>query len=64
MLINSSVIAVKLRGNIIFPLYCKYIKHPNVLNYYQELKIHQWNSLEENRKIQQKKLYTLIKYAS
>ena len=52
-----------LRRNIIFPFYWKYIKRSNVLNYYQELKIHQWNTLKENRKIQQKKLYKLIKYA-
>jgi phenylacetate-CoA ligase len=55
---------VYLRRNIIFPFYWKYIKHSNVLNYYQELKTHQWNTLEENKKIQQKKLYKLIQYAS
>jgi len=53
-----------LRGCVFFPFYWKYIKRSNLLNYYQELKIHQWNSLEENRKIQQKKLYKLIDYAS
>jgi len=47
-----------------FPFYWKYIKRSNVLGYYQELKNHQWNTLEENKKIQQKKLYKLIKYAS
>ena len=53
-----------LRRNIIFPLYWKYIRRLNVLKYYQELRIHQWNTLEENKKIQQKKLYKLIEYAN
>jgi len=57
-------IGAYLRRNIIFPFYWKYIKRSNVLNYYQELKIHQWDSLEENKKIQRKKLYKLIEYAS
>ena len=64
MLINSSVIAAKLRRNIFFPVYWKYIKRSNVLNYYQELRNHQWNTIEENREIQRKKLYTLIKYVN
>ena len=34
-----------------------------MLGYYQELKNHQWNTVEENREIQRKKLYKLIKYA-
>jgi len=57
-------IGAYLRRNIIFPFYWKYIRRSNVLKYYQELRTHQWNSLEENKKIQQKKLYKLIKYAS
>ena len=57
-------IGAYLRRNIIFPFYWKYIKRSNVLGYYQELKNHQWNTLEENKKIQQKKLYKLVKYAS
>ena len=57
-------IGAYLRRNIIFPFYWKYVKRSNVINCYQKLKIHQWNSLEENKKIQQKKLYKLIKYAS
>ena len=64
MLINSSVIAAKLRRNILLPIYWKYIKRYNVLNYYQELRNHQWNTMEENREIQRKKLYMLIKYAN
>ena len=61
--INHSIGAY-LRRNVIFPLYWKYIKRSNVLKYYQELRTHQWDTLEENKKIQQKKLYKLIKYAS
>jgi len=57
-------IGAYLRGSVFFPFYWKYIKHSNLLNYYQELKIHQWNTIEENKKIQQKKLYKLIDYAS
>ena len=57
-------IGAYLRRNIIFPFYWKYIRRSNVLKYYQELRIHQWNTLEENKKIQQKKLYKLIEYAN
>ena len=57
-------IGVYLRRNIIFPFYWKYIKHSNVLSCYKALRNHQWNTLEENKKIQRKKLYTLIKYAN
>jgi len=57
-------IGTYLRRNVVFPLYWKYIRRSNVLKYHQELRAHQWNALEENRKIQQKKLYKLIKYAS
>ncbi len=57
-------IGAYLRRNVIFPLYWKYIRRSNVLKYYQELRTHQWNTLEENKKIQQKKLYKLIEYAS
>ena len=56
-------IATCLRKNIVLPFYWKYIKRSNVLNYYQELKNQQWNTLKDNKKIQQKKLYELIKYA-
>ena len=57
------VIGAYLRKNIVFPFYWKYIKHSNVLNCYKALRNHQWNTLEENKKIQQKKLYKLINYA-
>ena len=57
-------IGAYLRRSVFFPLYWKYIKRSNVLWYYQELKNHQWNTIEENKKIQQKKLYKLVKYAS
>lgn len=63
MLINGSVIAAKLRRNIIFPFYWKYIKHSNVLSCYKALRTHQWNTIEENKEIQRKKLFKLIKYA-
>ena len=56
-------IGAYLRRYVVFPLYWKYIRRSNVLKYYQELRTHQWNTLEENRDIQQKKLYKLIKYA-
>jgi len=52
------------RKNIVFPFYWKYIKHSNVLSCYKALRDHQWNTLEENKKIQRKKLYKLITYAS
>jgi len=57
-------IATYLRKNIVFPFYWKYIKHSKVLSCYKALRDHQWNTLEENKKIQQKKLYELITYAS
>jgi len=57
-------IGTYLRKNIIFPFYWKYFKHSNVLGCYKALRNHQWNTLEENKKIQQKKLYKLIEYAS
>jgi len=57
-------IGTYLRKNIVFPFYWKYIKHSNVLSCYKALKNHQWNTLEENKKIQQKKLYKLIEYAN
>jgi len=57
-------IATYIRKNIVFPFYWKYIKHSKVLSCYKELRDHQWNTLEENKKIQQKKLYSLITYAS
>lgn len=64
MLINSVGIGAKLRRSILLPFYWKYIKQWRVLEYYEKLKDHQWKTLEENREIQRKKLYTLIKYAN
>jgi len=61
--INQKIVTY-LRKNIVFPFYWKYIKHSKVLNCYKALRNHQWNTLEENKKIQQKKLYELITYAS
>ena len=63
-LLDSSFIVAKLRRNVLIPLYWKYINRSNVLTYYQKLKELQWNSLEENREIQRKKLFHLIQYAS
>jgi len=57
-------IGTYLRKNIVFPFYWKYIKHSKVLSCYKTLRNHQWNSLEENKRIQEKKLYKLIEYAS
>ncbi len=64
MSINTQSIAAKLRRSTLLPLYWKYIKQWRVLEYYEKLKDHKWNNIEENREIQRKKLYTLIKYAS
>ena len=57
-------IGAYLRRNVIFPFYWKYVKYSNVLSRYKTLRNHQWYTLEENKKIQQKKLYKLIEYAS
>ena len=57
-------IGAYLRRNIFFPFYWKYIRRLKVLTYYQKLREHQWNTIEENREIQRKKLYMLIKYAN
>jgi len=59
----NNAIGINLRRNVFFPLYWKYIRRSNVLKCYQELRTHQWNTWEENKKIQQKKLYKLIEYA-
>jgi len=64
MVISSIGIGAKLRRNILLPIYWKYVKQWRVLKYYNKLKDHQWNTVEENRKIQQKKLYQMIKYAT
>jgi len=57
-------IVTYLRKNVVFPFYWKYIKHSKVLCCYKALRNHQWNTLEENKKIQRKKLFTLIKYVN
>jgi phenylacetate-CoA ligase len=64
MAINRLAIGAKLRRNILLPIYWKYIKHLRVLAYYNKLKDHQWNTVEENRNLQRIKLFKLIKYAS
>ncbi len=64
MVISSLGIGAKLRRNILLPIYWKYVKHWRVIEYYNKLKEHQWNTVEENREIQRKKLYKLIKYAN
>jgi len=64
MLFDNSVIVSKLRRHLLIPFYWEYINQSKVLGYYQKLKDYQWNSLKENQKIQHKKLYKLIEYAS
>ena len=64
MIINSSDSIAKLRRNILLPIYWKYVKQWKVLEYYNKLKEHQWNTVEENQEIQRRKLYELIKYAN
>ncbi len=64
MSINTQSITAKLRRNILLPFYWKYIKQWRILEYYNELKEHQWKTIEENRETQRIKLFKLIKYAS
>lgn len=64
MVIKSSDSVAKLRRNILLPVYWDYIRKLKTLKYYEKLKKIQWNTIEENQKIQRKKLYELIKYAS
>ena len=64
MVISSLGIGAKLRRNILLPIYWKCVKQWRVIEYYNKLKKHQWNTVEENREIQRKKLYKLIKYAN
>jgi phenylacetate-CoA ligase len=64
MVISSLGSVAKLRRNILLPIYWNYIRRLNTLKYYEKLKKIQWNTMEENRKIQRKKLYELIKYAN
>ena len=45
-------------------MYCYFHKRDNRLKYYAAYKKMQWNSLEENKKKQTKRLYALLKYAS
>ena len=62
MIISHLGIGAKLRRNILLPIYWKYVKQWRVIEYYNKLKEYQWNTVEENQEIQQKKLYKLIKY--
>jgi phenylacetate-CoA ligase len=64
MVISSSDSVAKLRRNILLPIYWNYIRRLNTLKYYEKLRKLQWSTMEENREIQRKKLYELIKYAS
>ena len=52
------------RRNLLIPFYWKYINPSKVLKYHAHLRKIQWNSLEENGKIQRKKLFKLIEYVS
>jgi len=64
MIISSLGIGAKLRRNILLPIYWKYVKQLRVLDYYNKLKDHQWNTIEENHNLQRIKLFKLIQYAS
>jgi len=64
VVINSSDSVAKLRRNILLPIYWNYIRRLNTLKYYEKLRKLQWNTMEENREIQRKKLHMLIKYAN
>ncbi len=61
---DRSVSGRILRRYVLLPAYWKYVKHSQVLDHLRELRAQQWNSLEENRAIQARKLYELLKYAS
>lgn len=50
--------------NIYEPLYVQFYRKDNRFKYYNFYKKSQWNTLEQNKKIQAKNLYELIKYAS
>ncbi|HER24670.1 MAG TPA: phenylacetate--CoA ligase family protein [Candidatus Atribacteria bacterium] len=63
MAFNRVDIETKFRRNILLPIYWKYIKHWRVLEYYKKLKEYQWKTIEENRNLQRKKLFELVKYA-
>jgi len=64
MEIRHHQLGVLLRRYILSPIYWKYIKYSQVLDYLQELRNQQWNSMEENQAIQAGKLCKLLKYAS
>jgi len=46
------------------PLYYKFYRKDDTLKFYKLYKKEQWNSLENNKKIQAQQLYKLIKYAT
>lgn len=58
------MIKASIARKIYFPLYSYLYRRDNSIQYFKFLKNAQWNSLEENRKIQADRLYKLIKYAS
>jgi len=64
MLLSNHAIGTHIRRNLLIPFYWKYINPSNILDYYKDLKKLQWNSIEDNRQIQRKKLYNLIQYTS
>lgn len=64
MIIGNLGIRAKLRRNVLLPIYWKYVKKWRTLEYYKKLKDWQWKTIEENREIQRKNLYMLIKYVS
>lgn len=46
------------------PIYFKYYRRVKTLKSYREFERAQWNSIDENKKIQGDKLYELVKYAA
>ena len=60
---GNQSLSTYIRGNLFIPFYWKYINRSKMLTYFQSLKTYQWLSPEENRRLQGKKLFALVKYA-
>ena len=63
MIITDIDIKSKLRRNLLFPIYWRYIRKFKVFECHDMLKKYQWSTLKENRNLQRKKLFKLIEYA-
>lgn len=57
-----SELRAKIIRNFLSPFYWQIFKKSKVLNYLKILRKNQWKSFEENKRIQQKKLYDLVNY--